>query len=366
MESAHEFEWGLEIYNNVFNGMVSVPRSGGQAHPSDRGDYTYTVRIHDNIFYGSGGVEGPRNYLEIDHNYFIHKWGNSGRVYEIHGGQNAGPTKIHHNVAECSMGFVFKKNELNENISILNNTVYLVNSDRNNFPTSFLEVSGEVNNWQVKNNVVFSVDAQAPNKPSAFSRGSLPETGMNISDNVTWKVTNVPSGTKEADPQLALRGKKPEAYYAADGAASYVVDRGTEVGFPFEGTAPDLGAYEWKPAAEPEPTAEEEPTPQPEPGDNTPNDTTVVTSIDPTSEAREKEFMIYPNPASHSLTVRRAGDYPKSFSAELINVLGVPLVRYRSSAGSQVQFDLSAYAPGIYFVRLRASGEETIQRVIKR
>ena len=361
LESAHEFEWGLEIYNNVFNGMVSVPRAGAQNHPSDRGDYTYTVRIHNNVFYGSGGVEGPRNYLEIDHNYFAQKWGNSGRVFEIHGGKNDGPTKIHHNVAECSMGFVFKKNELNENVSIFNNTVYLVNSDRHNFPTSFLEVSGEVKNWQVKNNVVFSVDAQAPNKASAFSRGSLPETGMDISNNVAWKVTNVPSGTKEADPQLALRGKKPEAYYAADGAASYVVDRGTEVGFPFEGTAPDLGSYEWKPAAEPEPTTEEEPTPQPEP-----NDTTVVTSIDPTSGAREKEFMIYPNPASHSLTVRRAGDYPESFSAELINVLGVPLVRYRSSASSQVQFDLSDYAPGIYFVRLRAAGEETIQRVIKR
>ena len=37
---------------------------------------------------------------------------------------------------------MFKKNDLNENISILNNTVYLVNSNRHNFPTSFLEVSG--------------------------------------------------------------------------------------------------------------------------------------------------------------------------------------------------------------------------------
>ena len=362
LESAHEFEWGLEIYNNVFNGMVSVPRAGAQKHPSDRGDYTYTVRIHDNIFYGSGGVEGPRNYLEIDHNYFAQKWGNSGRVFEIHGGENAGPTKIHHNVAECSMGFVFKKNELNENISIFNNTVYLVNSDRHNFPTSFLEVGGAVKNWQVKNNVVFSVDAQAPDKSSVFVRGSLPETGMDISNNVAWQVSNIPSGAQEADPRLALRGAKPKVYYAAAGAESYVVDRGVTVGFPFEGTAPDLGAYEWKPAAEPTPTVEESPTPaQPEP-----NDTTVVTSIDPSSGAREKEFMMYPNPASHSLTVRRAVNYPKSFSAELINLLGVPLKAYHSSAGDQVQFDLSSYAPGIYFVRLRASGEETIQRVIKR
>ncbi len=364
LESAHEMEWGLEIYNNVFNGMVSVPRGGNQGLKSNSTDqtYAYSIRIHDNVFYGSGGVEGPRSHLEIDHNYFAHKWGNNGRVFEIHGGKNAGPTTIHHNVAECSMGFMFKKGDLNENISILNNTVYLVNSDRNNFPTSFLEVSGAVKNWQVKNNVVFSVDAQAPNKPSGFSRGSLPETGMDISNNVTWKVTKVPAGTKETDPQLALRGAKPEAYYAAGGAESYVVDRGTEVGFPFEGTAPDQGAYEWKPAEQPKPTAEEELNPsQPEP-----HDTTVVTSLNPATGARQEEYMIYPNPASNALTISRTISYPDTFSAELINVLGVILVDRQLSSANQVQFDLSTYSPGIYFVRLHRAGKETIQRVIKR
>ena len=360
LESAHEFEWGLEIYNNVFNGMVSVPRAGGQKHPSDRGDYTYTVRIHDNVFYGSGGVEGPRSYLEIDHNYFVHKWGNSGRVFEIHGGENAGPTTIHHNVAECSMGFVFKKGELNENISILNNTVYLVNSDRNNFPTSFLEVSGAVKNWKIKNNVVFAQDAQAPNKTSGFSRGSLPETGMDISDNVAWKVNKVPSGSDETDPQLALNGSKPEAYYAARGADSHVVDRGSDVGFSFVGTAPDLGAYEWKPAEEPKPTEDEPSSPE-----NEPSDTTVVTSINPATGTSE-EFRMYPNPAKQTLIVDQIANAQQPFSAELLNVLGVTLAAQRPATGGQVRFDLSAYAPGVYFVRLRASGDETIRRVIKR
>ncbi len=244
LESAHEFEWGLEIYNNTFNGMVSVPRAGGQGHPSDRGNYTYTVRIHDNLFYGSGGVEGPRNYLEIDHNYFANKWGNNGRVYEIHGGANAGPTTIHHNVAECSMGFVFKKNDLNENISILNNTVYLVNSTRDQFPTSFLEVSGAVSNWQVKNNVVFTLDN--PSSGTAFGRGSLPSTGMTLSHNVSWNVPGTPAGVTTTDPELALSGAKPSAYYAPQNAGSYVVDRGADVGFAYKGSAPDLGAYEYE------------------------------------------------------------------------------------------------------------------------
>lgn len=142
-------------------------------------------------------------------------------------------------------------------------TVYLVNSDRNNFPTSLLEM----NNWQVR------------------------------------KPTTEPISTDEGKPTS---------------------------------TQPEI------------------------------SDTTVVTSINPTSSDREEEFMIYPNPASHSLTVRRAVSYSASFSAELINLLGVPLEILRSSAGNQVQLNVSAYAPGVYFVRLHASGEETIQRVIKR
>ncbi|MGB3778725.1 MAG: RICIN domain-containing protein [Tunicatimonas sp.] len=261
LESAHEFEWGLEIYNNTFNSMVSVPRAGGQSHPSDRGAYTYTVRIHDNVFYGSGGVEGPRNYLEIDHNYFANKWGNNGRVYEIHGGANAGPTTIHHNVAECSMGFMFKKNELNENISILNNTVYLVNSDRNNFPTTFLEVSGAVKNWRVKNNVVYTLDA--PNSGVKFSRNDLPSSGLTMSNNLAWNIPSTPAGVQKTDPGLALSGSKPKAYYSPKDGNSAVVDQGADVGFAFQGSAPDLGAYEWN-FATPPPT-----TPPPVSGDPT-------------------------------------------------------------------------------------------------
>ena len=261
LESAHEFEYGLEIYDNVFNGMVSVPRQGSNATTSHAtgATFDYAIRIHDNVFHGSGGVEGPRSNLVIDHNYFANTWGNNGRVYEIHGGRNAGPTVIHHNVAECSMGFVFKKNELSENVSIFNNTVFLANTTRDNFPTSFLEVSGAVDNWQVKNNVVISTDPQGREKASAFSRGSLPTTGMALARNVAYGVANVPSGVAEVDPGLALAGLRPTAYYHPAAGTSYVVDAGVDVGRGYEGAAPDLGAYEWirAPTASPELTMTE-------------------------------------------------------------------------------------------------------------
>ena len=247
-ESAHEFEWGLEIYNNTFNGMVSVPKSDEQGLQSNGGaklTYPYSIRIHHNTFYGSAGVEGPRSHLEIDHNYFAQKWNNNGRVYEIHGANTdkVGPTSIHHNVAECSMGFVFKKNQNSPDMSIYNNTVYLVNSTRHNFPTSFLEVSGAVSNWQVKNNLVITLDQ--PNNGTAFSRGSLPTSGFTMSHNLAWNIPGIPAGVEKTDPGLALTGEKPTAYYLAKDQSSAVVDAGTDVGFAFQGSAPDIGAYEW-------------------------------------------------------------------------------------------------------------------------
>ena len=61
---------GVEIYNNTFNGMVSVPRAGGQPHPSDRGAYTYTVRHPRQRLLRFGGGESPRKRtLKIDHTF---------------------------------------------------------------------------------------------------------------------------------------------------------------------------------------------------------------------------------------------------------------------------------------------------------
>ena len=249
-ESAHEFEYELEIYNNTFNGMVSVPRGGSQSlthHADNSKKFQYSIRIHDNTFYGSGGIEGPRGHPEIDHNYFAQKWNNDGRVYEVHGGAKDGPVYIHHNVAECSMGFIFKKEQLDENMFIYNNTVYLINSTRNNFPTSFLEVSGGVANWEVKNNVIFTQDS--PNNGISFSRGSLPTTGLVLSNNVVSQIPNAPSSIAKHNPELALSGNKPEGYYTPTSASSYVVDKGTDVGFAFQGSAPDIGVYEWNNAS---------------------------------------------------------------------------------------------------------------------
>ena len=56
----------------------------------------------------------------------------------------------------------------------------------------------------------------------------------------------VPSGNFiDNDPGLTLSGKKPYPYYAPRLETSFVVDKGVDVGLPFKGAAPDIGAYEF-------------------------------------------------------------------------------------------------------------------------
>jgi hypothetical protein len=59
-------------------------------------------------------------------------------------------------------------------------------------------------------------------------------------------LTGVPEGNhRRVDPGLRRKSKKPWPFYAPAAATSFVVDRGVEVGLPFEGKAPDIGAYEY-------------------------------------------------------------------------------------------------------------------------
>lgn len=49
----------------------------------------------------------------------------------------------------------------------------------------------------------------------------------------------------DIEPGLRRQGEKPWAFYLPRSADSFVVDRGEDVGFPCQGTTPDLGAAEF-------------------------------------------------------------------------------------------------------------------------
>lgn len=206
-------------------------------------------------------------------------------------------------------------------------------------------MSGAIKNWQVKNNVVFTLDE--PNSGIAFSRGSLPTSGLTMSHNLAWNIPGTPTEVEKANPGLALSGKKPTAYYLAKEKSSAVVDQGTDVGFPFQGNAPDIGAYEWSDAPQPAPA---------------PSNTEVITAIDAEPVTQTDGFSIYPNPTIYTLTITRQS---QSFSAELVNALGVAVGPRQSSTGNAIQLDLSSCPSGVYFLKIYHAGGITSQRIVK-
>ena len=97
--------------------------------------------------------------------------------------------------------------------------------------------------WKFRNNVVVAAWSQ-PRTVHSPERG-VPEK-MVVRDNLFVHFDEVPKGNfVDQDPGLRRDGKKLTPYYLPAGEDSFVVDRGADLGFPFQGKAPDLGAFEF-------------------------------------------------------------------------------------------------------------------------
>ncbi|MGD1897660.1 MAG: right-handed parallel beta-helix repeat-containing protein [Phormidesmis sp.] len=239
IESAHENEFGVEIDHNTANQTISIPKGRQGADPNRRG-YDYTFWIHHNFLTDSYTVEGPRNHLRISHNYVRIDQPN-GRVYTHHGGNNQGPVWMHHNVIEnVDRAVIWMNRGLAENIYVFNNTIFLANS-----PRAGAVLGGSrperINNWIVTNNIIVAPETQ----PRKLFRDDSVGAKITANNNLMVNLTNVPQGNiTDLDPELSQQGDKPFPFYAPQSNESTVVDRGMDVGFPFTGEAPDIGAYE--------------------------------------------------------------------------------------------------------------------------
>ncbi len=239
IESAHENEYGVEIDHNFINQTISIPKVGQGADPSKRG-YDYSFWIHDNLLTDSHTIEGPRNHLRFSHNY-VHIDETGGNVYTQHGGINNGPVWLHHNVIEnVDRGLVWIGRGLAEEISVYNNTVTL--ADTGSRPGAILSAPNRdsLNNWVARNNIFIAPQSQ-PRNLFWTSMGDK----ITATDNIVVNVTNVPGGNYlDVEPGFRGNGDRPWPFYAPATADSLMVDRGAEVGLPFLGEAPDIGAYE--------------------------------------------------------------------------------------------------------------------------
>ncbi|MEO0446219.1 MAG: right-handed parallel beta-helix repeat-containing protein, partial [Verrucomicrobiota bacterium] len=244
IESAHENEYGVEIDHNWINNCISIPKGGQASDPNGKG-FPYSFWIHHNVLSHSYTIEGPRNHLIFEHNW-VNVSSPNGRIYTQHGGTNHGPVTIRYNVIEnVDRALVWMNNGLAENISVYHNTIFAADAG---VRTGRLIGAGKperFDNWTFKNNLVVAAWSQ----PRAIASAD-PEVlaKMSVEGNLFINCTEIPEGEKnfkDMDPGLVREGEKPSAFYAPVSAESFVVDRGVDVGQPFEGSAPDIGAFEF-------------------------------------------------------------------------------------------------------------------------
>ncbi|QDU10595.1 right-handed parallel beta-helix repeat-containing protein [Gimesia aquarii] len=243
IESAHENEYGVEIDHNWINQCISIPKGGQAADPNTR-EFEYSFWIHHNFLSHSYTIEGPRNHLIFEHNY-VNTSSPNGRVYTHHGGINHGPVTIRYNVIEnVDRALIWMNNGLAENIFVYNNSIFC--ADAGNRTGTLLGVSKpeRLNNWVFKNNLVIAAWSQP--RRIVWKEHAEILAKMDVKHNLFVNCLAVPQGNLEnEDPGLIREGQKPSPFWTSKDAESFVVDRGVNVGLPFEGEKPDIGAFEF-------------------------------------------------------------------------------------------------------------------------
>lgn len=239
-----------EIYNNYMDNhlsLVNVPTTptGGRS-----------VRVYNNVFDlkaragGHGyGIEVTINDVEIDHNWF------NGGSYGV---ANWSPTKcsnwsIHHNTF-YGLSSGWPGSVLRSQVSGLHNVIF-VNNTIELAGTSTINVvslhGGSSTNVQIKNNLIIDSNTSYSfwQNPLIFMENGASISAFQVTHNMFQKmpvgsVGGVSYATnKTGDPQINRTGARPSPFYVPK-SGSPLIDAGTNVGLPYSGSAPDIGAYE--------------------------------------------------------------------------------------------------------------------------
>ncbi|HZX74028.1 MAG TPA: right-handed parallel beta-helix repeat-containing protein, partial [Cyclobacteriaceae bacterium] len=238
-----------EIYNTYVDNTISLINSN--ATPSTG---VQTIRVHHNTIdldtraHGAGyGIELTVHDAEVDHNYFIKgnygiaNWDNPMKNWSIHHNtfyamQGTWPgevvrsqwsglhnVKLYNNTIEFAgtktMNVVGLYGGVSDNVDVKNNLFMDNNTGYSFYPNQFVHM---------ENGATLSVLTVTNNSFTRLPIGSVPGTYLN-------NLTN--------DPQINSAGVRADPYYALK-SASPLINAGIDVGYPYAGSAPDIGAFE--------------------------------------------------------------------------------------------------------------------------
>ena len=169
-------------------------------------------------------------------------WGGNGNGFKVGGGNNHGAHILRNCVAfdhKYGDGSATKGFDQNHNFSGV--TIYNSTAWSNTINYSFYEQPDDGSHHVLKNNVGFD---------SVGNNVNLSADTIQPNNSWTLPVTANSADFRSLDASLAKAprqadGSLPDNDFARLMAGSDLIDKGVDVGTPYFGSAPDLGAFEW-------------------------------------------------------------------------------------------------------------------------
>ncbi len=240
---------GCQIYNCYVDNTISLVNSNGPAATG-----VQSIRVHDNILdmdarsKGAGyAIELSIHDAEIDHNYFnkgqqgIANWDNAMKNWSIH-----------HNIFYGIQGtypgeIVRSQNSGLHNVKLYNNTIEFIGTKTANVVGVY---GGSSDNVDIKNNLIINSNTgynyyanQLIHQENGAKISSL-SVGNNVLQNLSvGSLVGSILNNLLCDPKIARTGVRPTPYYVP-ASGSPLIDGGVNVGLAYNGSKPDIGAYE--------------------------------------------------------------------------------------------------------------------------
>jgi hypothetical protein len=239
-----------QIYNNYVDNTISLVNSNGPAATG-----VQSVRVYNNTLdmatrsAGAGyAVELSIHDAEIDHNYFIK--GQQG----IANWDNAMSNwSIHHNIFYGIQGtypgeMVRSQRSGLHNVKFYNNTIEFIGTKTSNVIGLY---GGSSDNIDLKNNLIINSNTSYNYYQNQLihQEGGATISGLNVASNLLQNLSigtlvgSILNNLLGNDPKISKTGVRPTPYYVPN-SGSPLIDGGVNVGLPFNGGKPDIGAYE--------------------------------------------------------------------------------------------------------------------------
>ena len=342
---------GLQMGNGAHDNTIINCDSYYNADPTDYGDADgFAPKLDvgtNNRFIGcrawgncddgwDGYMRGATNVTTILENCWT--WGNgylkdgtnpgsqaNGNGFKMGGGDNGNSQQLTHHfyltncVAFDNKGKGFDQNNNAGTMSLLNCSGY--GNGSANYRIKKALASGE--QLIVKNCVSYSGSAELGSFAIQETNSWMAGFYVDGSDFVSLDTSGI-SAPRKSD------GSLPDVNFLHLSEGSDLIDSGTDVGLPFKGDAPDLGAFEFNPE--------------------------MGIGI------FEKKVDIISSPGK--ITVRFSNSIAGNINYRLFNLSGQALLQSKSGSSS-FEINWQSYKPGIYILELHSGNSRIVRKVYK-